>query len=185
MDQWLPIIFLTLLICAISFIYFFAKKSKPQSFLSISTFFSTSSNLPILTITANSILLDSNYHLLPNIDTFLMELFNNFVIYIFVEVKDDQHLTHVENDVYSAFQNIISKENILFCQTSIGRSPMCRQLESNLHIEYDIDAARLNSIYCPTAFISPTKPDNLNTQFHASSLIEFFTLYHDPIQNFL
>ena len=175
------IVFLFLLISLLNQIFSWKYRKKKTKMVSNSV--DSLSKLPTITITANSIILDENYYIIPESAKVLHGLSNEFNVFLFVQINDEDQFEQVSNLVFLELNGIIPNDNILFCQTNIGRSPMARQLNSKLHIESDIEAAKLNSLFIPTALISKSCMNDLNVRFQSNSLVNLFHDYHLAISN--
>lgn len=136
---------------------------------------------PIITIAANSILIDENCKLLPHIKESIDEIKATSTIYAIVKVKDLNDYEKKKIQIIDEIKSVIDEENILFCETNIGRSAMSRQLESSLLIEYDVETAVLNSVFSPTALITTIENDTKQIKWKAKDLK---TLVADQYQSF-
>jgi hypothetical protein len=111
------------------------------------------SRIPIVTITANSILLSPDGQLQPSTRTALAKLSRTVSVYVFVVVADFEEQRAAEQQIAAQFKDLVDPEQILYCQTPTGRSSMARQLEPALHIDYDPETLHLVSIFHPSVLI--------------------------------
>ncbi|KAH0788931.1 putative transmembrane protein [Histomonas meleagridis] len=128
------------------------------------------SRLPIVTITANNILLDENMKLTEQARSALVTLAKKASIFIFILVKDQEEVNRISDSMVQEFSGLVDKEQILYTQTEEGRASMSRQLEPAAHIDFDPEVVRLTSIFIPTAFIAPMSVESQYSKWHATSV---------------
>lgn len=149
------------------------KKSIPRS--------SSFAYYPIITIAANSILIDENFKLLPQISKSIDEIKATSTIYTIVKVNNQDDYEQNRIEITNELKSIIDENNILFCETNIGRSAMSRHLESSLLIDYDEETAILNTVFSPTALV--TKSPNISSQIKWKAK-DLKSLVDDQYQSF-
>lgn len=158
-------------ISIVYFIFFNKKEDKPKTTVKepVRTI------LPIVTITANNILLDDNMKIIDGIKDAFDILAKRASIYIFVVVKDMDEAKDLREKIVEEFNGILSGNHILFCQTPIGRASMARQLEAVAFFDYDPEGVHQASIFMPTVLIAPESTESQFAKFRHSSFVDFMT----------
>lgn len=133
------------------------------------------SKLPIVTITANDIILDENYSLKSQSREGLELLANRSCVFVFVVVRDYQHQTEIEEHVTQQLDGIVQADHILYCQTALGRASMSRQLEAVAHIDFDPEAVHQISIFHKAVLIAPSYVESPHAAWKSETLGEFMT----------
>jgi hypothetical protein len=105
------------------------------------------SSLPILSITATNILLDSNLRLRPSVRTLLQQLSRKACIYVIVIVDSISEMWAIRSQISHEFHNVIDDDHILYSQTPFGRASMARQLEVATHLDFDPEVIHQVSIF--------------------------------------
>ena len=131
------------------------------------------SQRPIVTIAANNILLDDNYKLNDASRAALELLVKKACVFVFVQVNDREQQSEVEKSVSEQFAGIIDFDSILYCQTSVGRASMARQLETVAHFDFDPEAIHQVSIFHKAVLIAPSYVDCHHATWQAQSFSEF------------
>ena len=129
------------------------------------------SKLPIVTVTANDILLN-NYKMNEDARAALERLTEKACVFVFVIVRDLQHQTEIEEAVTEEFNGVIDSDHILYCQTALGRASMSRQLEAVAHIDFDPETVHQVSIFHKAALIAPSYVESPHAAWKSQSLTE-------------
>ena len=144
------------------------------------------SPLPIVTITANHILLDDNLKMDDQTRSALELLSKRACVFVIVVVEDLAEQKRIEGEVASAFSGIIPEMNILYSQTAIGRASMARQLSAVSHFDFDPEAIHQVAIFFKSVLIAPRAVESQHASWRAESFgdfiesrnAEFFELLH-------
>lgn len=112
--------------------------------------------IPIVTITANNILLDSDMRMNEKTRSALEDLAKRACIYVFILVKGIDEMKQIKEKMDAEFEGIVDKEHILYSEKPEGRQSMARQIQPAAHIDFDPEIVHLTSIFIPTAFIAPS-----------------------------
>ena len=162
-----------LVVAAISWVFFSSNNSSDyiSCFASISE---SKNSRPVVTISAHGVLFDNHCQLLPGVAQTLGPISQYLTIYVFVQVPSASHVESAAKLSHRALVGLVDSDNILFCQTGVGRTAMARQLESSLHIEGDREVAGLSAIFCPTALIGGICH---NAHFTANTFESLFQLH--------
>ena len=133
------------------------------------------SRSPIVTITANDILLDENMKINEGTRNALKLLAQRATLFIFVVVKDQKEADSLLEPIATEFKDITDRENILYCQTPEGRASMARQLRAVSHIDYDVEVIHLIANFFPGVLIAPPEVESQYARWRATSFQEFMT----------
>lgn len=112
------------------------------------------SNRSIVTITANEILLNADMMLIDSARSALEKLSQKACVYVIVVVSSMDEQKAVEPSMLSQFDPIIGNDRVLFCQTSLGRASMSRQLGPVAHVDFDPEVVHQVSIFHRAALVS-------------------------------
>jgi hypothetical protein len=112
-----------------------------------------SPTVPTISIAANNILLDSDWSLSSATRVMLEQLARRSILYIFVAVTSMDEMRARRDSVQREFDGVVPADQILFCQTAMGRASMARQLEVLFHIDYDPEAIHQVAIFHKAVFI--------------------------------
>jgi hypothetical protein len=121
-----------------------AKKSPPPN---PSRTAQASPSLPIVSITANRILLDSEWSLSPSNRAIIESLSKRSTLYVIAIVQSMAEMRGIREILNREFEGIIPDDQILFCQTAMGRASMARQLEVTVHLDFDPETIRQVAIF--------------------------------------
>eukprot|EP01080_Neovahlkampfia_damariscottae_P009491 gene9491-1697_t len=87
-------------------------------------------------------------------------------LYFLAKVKSDQEEQKVKDDL-----NFFNQDKLLFCETSVGKIAMARQLEVNLYIDNDVDCLKELSRFLPFVGYLGVSDDKLsNISFQSENL---------------
>jgi hypothetical protein len=109
--------------------------------------------LPVVTIAANHILVDSNWKLSSTNRAILESLVKRCSLYVIAVVESMSEMSSIRESFTREFEGIIPDTQILFCQTAIGRASMARQLDTRVHLDFDPEAIFQVSIFHKAVFI--------------------------------
>jgi hypothetical protein len=133
------------------------------------------SNLPIVTVTANNILLDSLFQMDRITRLSLEILVKRACVFLMIAVKDESELDAIRGPVISQFRGLIPPSQILFSQISLGRVLLARQLEAVAHIDFDPDVVHEASLFLKTALIAPPEVASARATWSSPSFTTFVT----------
>ncbi|KAK8844917.1 hypothetical protein M9Y10_021090 [Tritrichomonas musculus] len=169
------ILVVPLIIAVIVYLQICRTRSKP----SVSTEHEESkqlSKLPIVTITANEILLDKDMKLLGDGTKPALEMLSKHAcIFLFVMVDKQEEADALRQPLAKQFEGVIDPEHILYTQKELGRASMSRQLESVAHFDYDPEVVHQTSIFFNTVLIAPPNVESPHAKWKASSFKDFIT----------
>jgi hypothetical protein len=107
----------------------------------------SASALPTVTITANQILLDEAWAVVPRVRGVLDALAKRSSLYVIVCVESMAQMRELRPIVERELDGVVSTDQILFCETNVGRASMARQLEVLVHFDFDPEAIRQVAIF--------------------------------------
>jgi hypothetical protein len=131
------------------------------------------SSQSIITITANDILLDSNFVLNPITRKLLWSLSQRACVYVIVVVGNMNQMRVIRSSIIDEFKNVVNEDCILFCQTALGRSSMVRQLEPIVHLDYDPQVVHQVSIFHRAVLIADSQVSSPHALCQCSSFVGF------------
>ena len=133
------------------------------------------SKLPIVTITANHVLLDDNLEMNRSTSAALELLTKRACVFVFVVVKDMEEQERIKDQINKQFEGLIDEDNILYCQTPMGRASMSRQLSAVSHIDYDPEVIHQIAIFYKAVLIAPRNVESPHAAWRCESFSEFMT----------
>ena len=145
-----------------------ASKEKKRSAESLS-------KLPIVTITANNILLDNSMKMNPGNKLALEMLTKHACVFLFVIVKDQDEANELNEKMAKEFEGLVDPDHILYTQTEIGRASMSRQLEPVAHFDFDPEVVHQTSIFISTVMIAPDNVDSPHAKWKSNNFKDFMT----------
>ncbi|KAJ3672285.1 hypothetical protein LUZ60_007006 [Juncus effusus] len=108
----------------------------------------------------------------------LFELTKRVDLYLMETVLDDETEKRVLNALETAgiFRTGgVVKEKVLFCSTEIGRTSFVRQLESDLHVDSDLNIiSQLSRFIGRQLYISPMEEGQIGPNIFTSTSLEHF-----------
>jgi len=140
---------------------------------------------PVVTITANYVLLDDSMKMDEGTKMSLQILAKRACIFIFVVVKDKDEANQLKPIIAAEFDGVIEPNRILYCQTAFGRASMARQLEPVAHLDYDPEAIHQASIFFPTVLIAPNELESPHAKWKSNSFRSFMTSGNTDFFNLL
>jgi hypothetical protein len=111
-------------------------------------------SLPTVTIAANDILVDSKWTLLPEARPIIESLAKRTSLYVIAVVRSFAEMRSARELLGRELDGVIPDDQILFCQTALGRASMARQLEVHLHLDFDPEAVRQVAIFHSAVLIA-------------------------------
>jgi hypothetical protein len=130
-------------------------------------------NSPIVSITANQILLDRQWRLDARTRPALRVLSKHASLFVIVIVRDCAHLESLHSNILNEFKGELDLSQILFCQTAAGRASMVLHLEARAHFDFDPDVIHQVSLFQKTVHIAPEQTRSPHTIWAAESLDQF------------
>lgn len=178
MSDWTDflVIFAPIVIAAVIYILVYGPKKSVHAVASKSEHeVSLSEGRPIVTITANHILLDDNLQMDRKTRSALEILTDRAVVFVFVVVADLEEQRRIEADIAQVFSGVVPEGNILYCQTAMGRAYMSRQLAAVAHFDFDLEVIHQVSIFYKSVLIAPKTVESQHASWHAESFSDFMT----------
>jgi hypothetical protein len=142
------------------------------------------SSLPIVSITATNILLDSQLRLRPSARAMLQQISRTACVYVIVVVHDLGEMRAIHSQVAREFQNAIGDDHILYSQTALGRASMARQLEVAAHLDFDPEVIHQVSVFHSAVLIA-REVSTQHAKAHAATFEQFVTTADHTIFPFL
>jgi hypothetical protein len=133
------------------------------------------SSRPIVTLTANHVLLKSDWSLDKKARLALAILTKRACVFVLVFVHDADEEAERRPIVAREFHGIVDESQILFCQTAIGRVAMAQQLESVVHFDFDPDVISEMAPSRKTVIISDCEGNGKRADWAAPTFKEFMT----------
>jgi hypothetical protein len=134
----------------------------------------TLSDRKVVTITANHILLDSEWRLDDKTRLALSLLTKRACVFLFVFVRDSDEASARESIIARQFRGLVPSHQILFCQTAAGRAAMAAQLDAVVHLDFDPAVLNLITTDRKTVLIAPNAIAK-HADWMAPTLKEFVT----------
>jgi hypothetical protein len=130
---------------------------------------------PIVTLTANHILLKSDWSLDNKARLALAILTKRAGVFILVFVHDADEEADRRPVVTHQFRGVIDASQILFCQTAIGRVVIAEQLESVVHFDFDPDVINEMASSRKTVLIAACDGNGKRADWAAPTFKQFMT----------
>lgn len=135
----------------------------------------TIASKPIVTITANHVLVDDDLNINEGTHMALEILAKRACIFVFVIVKDKEESIHCKQVLSEKLAGLVDPNHILPCQTPMGCASMARQLESTAHFDYNPEAIHQASIFIPSILIAPPTVESPHARWSNPSFENFMT----------
>jgi hypothetical protein len=133
------------------------------------------STLPIITVTANHILLDS-YLRMDKVTRLALELLaKRACVFLIIAVTDELEVNSIRANITSQFAGLIPADRILYSQASLGRVLMSRQLEAVAHIDFDPEVIHEASLSLKTVLIAPSDVISTRANWSSANFKDFVT----------
>jgi hypothetical protein len=131
------------------------------------------SSMPIVTIAANHILLDSDFKISSSARKMLSRLSQRACIYVIVMAANMDQAQLLRDPIINELKKVLSEDRLLFCQTAIGRASMTRQLEPIVHFDFDPEVVHQISFFFNAVLISSAQVDAPHALCQCRSFEEF------------
>jgi hypothetical protein len=149
------------------------------------------SPLKVVTITANRILMntdsraDAEWRVDAHTRLALSLLTKRACVFLFVLVRDAEDELSQRPRVARAFAGLVEPNQILYCQTALGRVAMAAQLESVVHLDFDPQVTEQMASATKTVLIGGNESGKRSDwsartfkEFVTSGNSDFFKLLH-------
>lgn len=134
------------------------------------------SSLPIVSITANDILLSKDMKIVDEGTKLALEMLaKHACIFLFVIVNNQEEADNLLEPISKEFEGLVDPDNILFTQTQLGRASMARALESLAHIDFDPEVVHQTSIFINSVLIASPEVDSQYAKWKGTTFKEFIT----------
>jgi hypothetical protein len=133
------------------------------------------SNSPIVTITANHVLLDSLFQMDRITRLSLEILVKRACVFLIIAVKDEAEMTAIRDPAIAQFHGLIPPTHILFSQVTLGRVLLARQLEAVAHIDFEPEVIHEASLALKTVMIAPPEVSSARATWSSPSFTDFVT----------
>lgn len=130
---------------------------------------------PVVTITANHILLDDNMKMDNGTRLSLELLAQHASIFLIIAVKDQDEANSLLEPMAKEFEGIVDKEQILYSQVPLGRASLSRQLEPKAHIDFDAEVILQTAIFHDSILIAPKTVESTHAKWRADNFKDFIT----------
>jgi hypothetical protein len=142
-------------------------------------------NSPIVSITANQILLDRQWRIDAQTRQALRVLSKHASLFVIVVVRGAAELDAIRSNVLNEFKSVIDLSQILFCQTAAGRASMVLHLEVRAHFDFDPDVIHQVSFFQKTVHIATEQVRSPHAAWAAESLGQFLCCQNRDFFRFL